>query len=240
MGKIKALILAGGKGSRLNSLTDDMPKPLLPVNYKPLLSYVIENLRDNGIRDIVISLGYKADLVMKTYGSGYAFGVNIKYIVEEEPLGTGGAIKNSFGKTKEPFVLVFGDNLSNFNFSSMIQVHKKGTVLMSLTEREDVEHFGVVRMYGTLVQSFVEKPSRKDAPSNLINAGAFIIDPIVLKTLPDGNSSVEKDLLEKICYNGKLYGIRHAGYWFPTDTKPKLNFARRMILEEEDAIHCGY
>jgi len=91
-----------------------------------------------------------------------------------------------------------------------------------------------------LVQSFVEKPSRKDAPSNLINAGAFIIDPIVLKTLPDGNSSVEKDLLEKICYNGKLYGIRHAGYWFPTDTKSKLNFARRMILEEEDAIHCGY
>jgi len=69
---------------------------------------------------------------------------------------------------------------------------------MSLTEREDVEHFGVVRMYGTLVQSFVEKPSRKDAPSNLINAGAFIIDPIVLKTLPDGNSSVEKDLLENI------------------------------------------
>lgn len=228
---MKALILVGGKGSRLGKLTKTYPKPLLPINGKPLLSYVLENLRENGVTDITLSVGYKSDIVRKVYGDGYSLGVKLSYKEESEPLGTGGAIKSAFGKAKEPFILVFGDNLANFNFRSMITIHKPGTVLMALTDRKDVEHFGVVKMYGMLVQDFIEKPKREEAPSNLINAGAFIIDPSVLKMLPKGTSSLEHDLLEKICLHNKLYGTRHTGYWFPTDTPEKLKYTNKRAKE---------
>ena len=167
------------------------------------------------------------------FGDGSKFGVNIRYNIEIELLGTGGAVKDIVEKysIKDNFILAWGDNLSNFNISSMIDSHYKneGLITMSLTTRDDVEHFGVAKLDGDKISGFVEKPSREEAPSNLINAGAFIINPVALNILPNGKSSIEKQCFELLSKEGKIYSHKHEGYWFPTDTLEKYEHANKEI-----------
>jgi len=228
---MKAIILAGGLGERLRPLTDKIPKPLLKVKGKPIIEWCIENLKNNGFVDIILSVGYKADMIENYLKDGSKLGVNIIYNIEDEPLGTGGAVKEICKKfkIKEPFILVWGDNLANYNFKQMLEQHKKtnATITMALTKREDVEHFGVAKLQNKKIIGFVEKPARQEAPSNLINAGAFIINPEALNILPDGKSNIERQCFEKLATeNGKVFAYKHKGYWFPTDTLEKYKKAK--------------
>jgi mannose-1-phosphate guanylyltransferase len=226
---MKAIILAGGLGERLRPLTLEKPKPLLPVNGKPIVEYVLENLKRCGVNDVILSVGYKADMIQDYFKSGEKFGMNIEYNVEEEFLGTGGAVKyivDKFG-IDDKFLLVWGDNLANYDFDRMMGVD--GRVVMGLTEREDVENFGVAKLDGDDIVQFVEKPKREEAPSNLINAGAFVIDPEVLNILPEGKSSIERDCFEKI---DGIKMFKHEGYWYPTDTMEKYKFAEEALIKE--------
>src|SRR3990167_5588043 len=144
----KALILAGGMGSRLGKLTKDKPKPMMRVNSKPILYHLINGLKIHGIKDIHISIGYKSDKIIDYFGSGYKFGVKITYHKEDKPLGTGGAIKNIASKWKEPFYLLWGDNLANINYIELMKefTKQKTRLLVTLTHREDVENYGVVKI----------------------------------------------------------------------------------------------
>ncbi|MEK6809932.1 MAG: nucleotidyltransferase family protein, partial [Nanoarchaeota archaeon] len=145
-----AIIVAGGLGTRLRPLTETAPKPLLPIHGKPIIEHVIKNLHKHGISKIIISIGYKAEQVQQYFGDGSSLGVSIDYMLESEPLGTGGAVRLASKNLTKPFFLAWGDNLMDLNFSSMEQEFISANVplIMALTPREDVENFGVARLEG--------------------------------------------------------------------------------------------
>lgn len=225
----KALIVAGGLGTRLRPLTYETPKPLLPIKGIPIIEHIIKNFKKFGINDITISIGYKHNLIQNYFKEGSQLGVKISYCIENEPLGTGGAIKLAAKNFNEPFFLAWGDNLMDVNCQEMYEMYKKenSQVLMVLTPRVDVEHFGVAKLDGNKIINFIEKPKREEAPSNLINAGAFIINPKCLEILPYGKSSIEKDCFEKLAPLGEICAYSHKGQWFPTDTLEKYNLANK-------------
>ncbi len=227
-----AVILAGGLGTRLRPLTDTTPKPLLPIKGKPILQHIIENLKYHGVTNIILSIGYKAEIVQAYFNKLNNLGINLRYSIEPEPLGTGGAIKLASKELQEPFILLWGDNLIDLDLHALQQTHKKENALitMALTPREDVEYFGVAKLQNNKIISFVEKPKREEAPSNLINAGAFIVDPQALEILLDGKSSIEKECFELLAPQGKIAAYTHPGQWFPTDTLEKYNHANNLFL----------
>lgn len=220
---MKAIILAGGLGTRLRPLTETTPKPLLPIKNKPTMQRSIENLKKYGIVDIILAISYRADKIKEYFGDGSSLGVNLSYSVEDEPLGTGGAVKQASEQIDNEFILVWGDNLMDIKVNELIDQHNKynGLVTMALTPREDVENFGVATLDGDKIVGFVEKPKREEAPSNLINAGAFIVNSQALDILPSGFCMIEKQCFEPLAKDGKVYGFKHEGQWFPTDTMEK-------------------
>jgi len=222
-----AIILAGGLGTRLRPLTNATPKPLLPIQGRPIIEHIIQNLKKHQVQNIILSIGYKAEQIKEYFKDGSQWGVNLTYIIESEPLGTGGAVLKAAVGLTEPFILAWGDNLMDLDVSLMEQEFKQhnSSIIMVLTPREDVENFGVAKLEGTKILTFVEKPARADAPSNLINAGAFIINPQCLEMLPLGKSSLEKDCFEKLAPLGKISAFIHPGQWFPTDTLEKYYLA---------------
>lgn len=221
-----AVILAGGKGERLKPLTDDTPKPLLLIQGKPILEYAIENLRNYGIKKIVLALGYKADKIMGYFGDGSKLGVEISYSLEDTPLGTGGAIKKA-SSLPGRFVALNGDNLANFNYDKMLEAHLESTKKLTLTlfPVEDVTQFGIAQLDGNNIIRFIEKPSVEEAPSNLNNAGAYIIEEGMLDMLPEGKSSIERDCFELLAPKGEINSYIHDGQWFPTDNLERFNLA---------------
>lgn len=222
-----AIILAGGLGTRLRPLTDKTPKPLLPIKEKPIVEHIVENLKKYGIKNIILSVGYKAETIKEHFKEGSHLGVNISYSIETEPLGTGGAIKKAALGLTKPFVLLWGDNLMDIDINTMYKdfLRDAPQVTMALTPREDVENFGVATLQENKIVDFVEKPKREEAPSNLINAGGFIVEPECLKILPEGKSSMEKDCFEKIAPLGEISAHIHKGQWFPTDNLEKYQHA---------------
>lgn len=247
-----AIIVAGGLGTRLRPLTENVPKPLLPIRGKPIIEHVIKNLKKHGINNLVISIGYKAEQVQDYLGGGHSLGVSISYVIENEPLGTGGAVRLASRDIDKPFFLVWGDNLMDINFSRMEEqfLESNAPIIMALTTREDVENFGVAKLEQNKIIAFVEKPKPEEAPSKLINAGAFILDPACLELLPEGKSSLEKDCFEKLAPEEKIVGYIHEGQWFPTDTlekyhhanaffHPELNFKeKKVIIADVDDTIC--
>ena len=224
---MKAIILAGGLGTRLRPLTNETPKPLLLIKGKPIIEHAINNFVKYGITDIILSVGYKADKIKEYFGDGSKIGAKISYCIEDEPLGTGGAIKKAASGLDETFLVINGDNLSDFNWSQIIESHKKNNaqITLSLFPVEDVTQFGIAKLEGHKILDFIEKPSVDRAPSNLNNAGGYVIEPKILEMLPNGVSSIERDCFEKLVQKGVVYFCKHNGQWFPTDTLEKYNFA---------------
>lgn len=226
---MKAIILAGGLGERLRPLTDNIPKPLLQVKGKPIIEHAVNNFRKYGIKDIILSIGYNADKIISYFGDGSKLGVKITYCIEDKPLGTGGAIKEASKNIKETFIAINGDNLSDFNWKEIIEFHKKNNakITLALYPVEDVTKFGIAQLDGNIIARFVEKPKKEEAPSNLNNAGGYVIEPDVLKILPEGKCSIEKDCFEKLAEKGVIYAYVHKGQWYPTDDMEKYNKAKK-------------
>ena len=246
-----AIILVGGLGTRLRPLTDTLPKPLLPIKNKPTMQHIIENLQRHNITNIILSIGYKADTIKEYFQDNPIPNISIQYIYENEPLGTGGAVKAATKDLpqNQPFILAWGDNLMDINWTAMQQLHNQSQtqITMALTPREDVENFGVAKLEkqqnsnNQYIIQFIEKPPRHLAPSNLINAGAFIIHPQSLQILPNGKSSIEKDCFEKLAPQKQITPYNHIGQWFPTDTLEKYynaneNFKPYINLKEKSII----
>jgi len=235
---MKTIILAGGLGTRLKPLTLETPKPLLPIRNKPLIEWCILNLKKYGLRDIILSTGYKSEMIQSRFKNGEEWNINLKHNVEKELLGTGGAVKYIVNKfeIREPFALVWGDNLANFNFNELIEIfnEKNADLVMSLTHRDDVENWGVAKLKEEKIIGFVEKPKKEQAPSTFINAGAFVVNPDILKILPEGISNIERECFQKIANEeGKVYAHKHQGHWFPTDNLEKYNYANENFIEED-------
>lgn len=220
---MRAIILAGGFGTRLRPLTDIMPKPLLPVKGLPIIEHAILNFIKHGITDIVLSVGYQADKISDYFGDGKKWGAHISYAIETEPLGTGGAIKKAAQGISGTFLAINGDNLADFDWTKMLKVHieRDAKATLALFPVADVTQYGIARLEDSKILEFIEKPTREAAPSNLNNAGGYIFEHTTLDILPDGKCSIEKDCFEKLAPSGVVWAYHHSGQWYPTDTLEK-------------------
>ncbi len=217
---MRAVVLVGGFGTRLQPLTFTTPKSLLPVGHHTILEHVLHNLARGGVTDAVLSLGFKPDGFLSAYPDGTCAGVRLHYAVESEPLDTAGAIRFAAvtaGFTGETFVALNGDVLTDLDVGALVAFHRErgaeGT--LHLIEVEDPSAFGVVpTMADGRVEAFFEKPKREEAPTNRINAGTYVLEPSVLDRIPDGQPvSIERDTFPAMVADGTLYGYATSDYW---------------------------
>jgi NDP-sugar pyrophosphorylase family protein len=217
----RAFILAGGKGTRLRPITYEIPKPLVPLQGKPILEHVIDLLRLYDVRDIVLSIGYLGEKIKDYFRDEKRLGVKMTFVEEQVELGTGGPLRLAKQLLKDTFVMVNGDNLINIDLRKMYQAHceNRATATIALTTVDDPSTYGVVVLEGNKIIKFIEKPGKEQAPSKLINSGLYILEPSVVDLVPDGGySSIEKDVFPRIAQKGELYGYLFSGQWFDTGT----------------------
>lgn len=225
----KAVILVGGKGTRLRPLTLAMPKCMMDVQGKTITEHMFELLKKYGIRNVMLSVGHMKEKVKEYYGNGNKFGVNIRYIEENEPLGTAGPLKLAKPYLKDSFIVTNGDELKTINIPRMFRLHKRKNALatIALTTVKDPTQYGVAKMSGTRILEFVEKPKAEEAPSNLINAGFYILEPEIIEMLPDGFSMLEKDVFPQLAKQGRLRGFLTAGQWFDIGSLERYETAKK-------------
>ncbi len=214
----KAVILAGGKGTRMRPFTYEIPKPLIPIHGKPLLQHIIELLRKYEIREIILSVGYMGDNIKEHFGNGHNLGVTITYIEEEEKLGTAGSLNLMKDLLDETFIMFNGDILINIDLHDIILFHKRsgGLATIALKPVKDPSRFGVARLKGDQILEFLEKP--KSTKSRLINAGVYVLEPEAIDYVPEGVAMMETDVFPKLAEKGELYGYPFDGQWFDTGT----------------------
>ncbi len=193
---MRTIILAGGIGTRLRQRVPDLPKPMAPVAGRPFLEYVLDGLIADGVSDIVLSVGYRAEVIQAHFGSNYR-GATVHYAVEEEPLGTGGAIAYALrGAEDSPALILNGDTLLQLDYAALFEWYQRETsaVAMVLREVPDVTRYGAVIANSGRLSGFAEKGM---SGRGLINAGAYIVQPEVFKMCGlAGNFSFEKDVLQ--------------------------------------------
>jgi NDP-sugar pyrophosphorylase family protein len=213
-----AFILAGGKGTRMRPFTYELPKPLIPVQGRPLIQHILDLLRKYEIRNIIISTGYMCDKIKEYFGNGSKFGLDITYVEEKEELGTAGALNLSKDQLDKAFIMFNGDILANIDLHDFIDFHSRndGLATIALTPVDDPTRFGVADLKGDRIMKFVEKP--KTHISNLINAGVYVLEPEVIDYVPKGKAMMETDVFPKLAAEGKLFGYPYDGQWFDTGT----------------------
>ena len=209
-----ALILAGGLGTRLRSMVSDLPKPLAPVNGKPFLHYILHTLAAQGIERCVLSIGYKAALIQQTFGEHYA-GLRLDYVVEQQPLGTGGALRLAAQQIDGDFFLLNGDTLAELSLLDLAQTHhqRQADITLSLVAVDDLSRYGsVILDANARVTGFAEKQAH--GGSGLINAGAYAIAQRALQQMPPPGEvfSLER-FLEKHTADLAIFGTINTGYF---------------------------
>jgi mannose-1-phosphate guanylyltransferase len=236
---LKGVILAGGKGTRLRPLTYTRAKPMLPLVNKPFMEYFIQRLKSFGIDEIILSTGYLPGDFSHYFGNGERFGVDLRYVTEDAPLGTCGAVKNvEKYLDDEPFCVFNGDILTGLDLKDMISYHKekKADITISLVPVEDPTAYGLVPIDSEgKVKEFLEKPSQDEIVTNLINAGTYIIERHILRHVPEGeNYSFERELFPKVLKLGyKIYGFVSDAYWLDVGTPEKYMAAHIDILDRK-------
>lgn len=203
---MKAVILAGGLGTRLKPLTDKIPKVMVDIGGKPLLYYHLNLLRRHGITDIWINLHYLPGVIMDYFGSGAQFGVDLKYSFEKELLGTAGALKNpdtDIGQAivNGEFLVIYGDNLVNINYTKLIDFHRRNKSFLTIALYTHPEPWtkGVVELGADhKITAFIEKPPKESNPSNLVNSGIYICNPKVLDYINPGVSDFGFDVFPNL------------------------------------------
>ncbi|HOQ01446.1 MAG TPA: NDP-sugar synthase [Acetivibrio clariflavus] len=233
---MKALFLAGGFGTRLKPITNDLPKPMVPIMGKPLLERNIENLKRHGIDEIVLSTCYKPYKIENHFKDGKKFGVKINYISEDMPLGTAGAIKNAESFFDDTFLVFNADILSDIDISDMIRFHKEKQALatIAVTEVDNPSAYGVIEHdENGFITAFKEKPKPHESNSNLINAGVYIFEPQLLDYIPTGRAvSIERETYPLLLQEGfKIAVYNKCSYWLDLGTPEKYLKVHKDILE---------
>lgn len=220
---MKAVVMAGGEGSRLRPLTINRPKPMVPLVDRVVMSHIIELLKIHGITEIVVTVQYLANLIQDHFGDGSAFGVHIEYCLEDQPLGTAGSVKNAEHLLREPFLVISGDALTDFDLSKIIAYHKaRGAMAtITLTRVPNPLEYGVI-IVGDQgeVKQFLEKPSWGEVFSDTVNTGIYMLDPEVFKYIERGKfTDWSQDVFPKMLRRGDaLQGYIAEGYWTDVGT----------------------
>ena len=223
---MKAVLMAGGEGSRLRPLTISRPKPMVPLVDRPVMGQIIELLKRHGITEIIITVQYLANIIQDFYGDGSAFDVKITYSVEEVPLGTAGAVKYAsrlIDDDDDPILVISGDALTDFDLTALIEAHKRAQAMATLTltrVSNPLEYGVVITEDNGHIRQFLEKPSWGEVFSDTVNTGIYVLDPAVLDDIPQGQSfDFSKDLFPLLLRRGDiLLGHIAEGYWTDVGT----------------------
>lgn len=215
---MRGMILAGGLSTRLQPLTFDLPKPLVPVLDRPVVGHVIDYLRNNGVDDLVVNVHYHADAVERYIGDGSEFGVRMTYLREETLLGSAGAVKQVEDRFSSTFVVIGCDDVTDVDLSAAIEFHRarRAEATLVLHEAEDVTQFGVViTAPDGRITDFQEKPAKGTERSRLANTGIYIFEPSVLARIPaatfyDFGKQVFPEMLAS---EARFFGVRQRAYW---------------------------
>jgi mannose-1-phosphate guanylyltransferase len=215
------VILVGGQGTRLRPLTSTAPKPVVQLVDRPFISFMLQWLHGHGIDDVIMSCGFLADGVRDVLGDGSGLGIELRFVEESEPLGTAGALKLAEPMLDERFLMLNGDVLTDIDLSAQIAQHiaTGARATLSLVAVEDPTAYGVVVLdERRAVSDFLEKPKAEDVPSNLISAGAYVLEREILELIPpERKVSIEREVWPRLIGNG-LYGFPSESYWLDIGT----------------------
>jgi mannose-1-phosphate guanylyltransferase len=235
---MKAVVMAGGEGTRLRPLTLDVPKPFLRVAGKPAVEYALEALVAAGIKDIIITTFYKPERLIRHLAGGARLNARIFYSVEDQAMGTAGGVAKCLSLTgMDTVVVLSGDVIADVNIKSLVNAHKKSgaAATMALTRVENVSEFGIVGLDETgRIVRFKEKPKTPDETfSNLINTGIYVLEPAALREVPEGSPyDFSKDLFPKLLAKGmKMQGVPIDGFWMDVGRPADLIKASEILAE---------
>lgn len=216
---MQAILLCGGMGTRLRSVVSDRPKPMADICGKPFLQYLLEMLRDKGITEVIFALGYMGEMIEEYFQDGSAFGLKIAYSYEEEPLGTGGAIRNALPKILEEEVLVLNaDTYFPMDYQGLYHFHQENDGDFSLATRAvpDISRYGAVRRDAAgRILAWNEKLEDGGQPlAGEINGGIYVMKKSLIAEIPEGKQSLEQDCIPKWLSEGKrIFGLPFHGYF---------------------------
>jgi mannose-1-phosphate guanylyltransferase len=218
---VQAVILVGGEGTRLRPLTSTVPKPVVPLVDRPFISYMLEWLGKHGIDDVIMSCGFLATSVRNVLGDGSGLGIRLRFVEEPDPRGTAGALKFAEPMLDERFVMLNGDVLTDIDLGEQIAQHETSgaKATLALVPVADPSAYGLVHLLeDRAVRDFVEKPSSDAIDTNLISAGAYVLEREILDLVPpDKNVSIEREVWPLLIGNG-LYGFPSESYWLDIGT----------------------
>jgi NDP-sugar pyrophosphorylase family protein len=214
----KAVILAGG---------DNPDRTMIEIHDKPLLWWNIELLKKHGVKEVMLCISKENNKIKEYFGDGSKFGLNIHYSEEDHPLGTAGSLRAVADFITETVIACNGDELKNIDLDDMYEFHTDGHKIctIALTTVNDPSKFGVALLNGNRIITFIEKPTKENAPSKLVNAGLYIIEPDVLKYIPEGFSKVEQDVFPKLAAEDRLWSYIFSGQWYSTKTAESMTKA---------------
>ena len=215
---MKAVVMAGGEGTRLRPLTSNQPKPMVPIVGKPCMEHILELLRDHGLEQVIVTLAFLPQAIRGYFGTGETLGMEIEYSVEETPLGTAGSVRLASDRLDETFLVISGDALCDFDLSALIRFHqeKGAAATIGLKSVENPLEFGiVVTDEDGRIERFLEKPSWSQVFSDTINTGVYVLEPEVLRHIPEGRPfDFSKELFPLLLEMGRpMYGYVMDGYW---------------------------
>ena len=229
MKELKAVILAGGKGTRLYPVTYEIPKPLLPIRRKPIINHLVDLFHENEVQEIFVLISKDFKDEFEWWKKRYYPEKNIEFVEEEEPMGTFGGLYLLKEKlANSDFFLTNGDELKKIDLKEMANFHLNKTepATLALVHVDNPQDYGVVVCNGDTVKQFLEKP--KNPPSNYINSGLYLLNSEIFKYHPGPKfCMVEKDLFPKLAQEGKLLGYKFKGEWMDCGTFPRLEDAIR-------------
>ncbi len=232
---MKAVILAGGEGTRLRPLTLLIPKPVVPIADRPLLQHQLDLLATVGVRELVFSVAYQPERVQRVFGDGSGLGRTIHYAVEENPLGTGGAVRNALPFLDEVTVVFNGDILTDVDLPAVVGLHRRSgaSATLVLTPVPDPAAFGLVETEPSgRVKRFLEKPDPSQITTDQVNAGIYVLSTAALSLIPPAiNHSIERGFFPALIARGELVMAHvHRGYWIDIGTPEKYLQVHRDIL----------
>ncbi len=238
---MKAVVMAGGEGTRLRPLTSNQPKPMVPIFNKPIMEYTIELLKAHGITDIVVTLQFMPQMIRNYFGDGSDLGVDLAYAVELEPLGTAGSVKNAEEHLDETFLVISGDALTDMDLGELLEFHKKkqSMATIALKSVDNPLEFGVViaNEHGQ-IERFLEKPTWGEIFSDTINTGVYVLEPEVFEYIEKGTAvDFSKEVFPKLLADGKpLYGYVTPKYWCDVGNYEQYVQAHQDVMDGLAAI----
>ncbi|HEY1651885.1 MAG TPA: sugar phosphate nucleotidyltransferase [Acidimicrobiales bacterium] len=233
---MKAVIMAGGEGTRLRPQTSNLPKPMLPLVGRPMMEHIVSLLRRHGITDIVVTVAFLPNAIRSYFGNGSELGVRMVYATEETPLGTAGSVRNAMEQLTERFLVISGDVLTDIDLTEIVSFHEKNDALatIALSAVENPLEFGIVitREDGT-IERFLEKPGWGQVFSDTINTGIYVLEPEIFERIPEGRSvDFSGEVFPAVLEEGQpLYGYVAEGYWEDVGTTAAYLKAHEDILD---------